>query len=87
MSPFRGILYDTYKDRRYAALFLLTLFGLILLPIILVAMTLYGVSQGWSALCRARENRRNRWRHAPLSRDELRVARSKLVKAQTLKRI
>ena len=75
-------LYDTYKDRRYGALFLVSLGGLVLSPILLPMMGLYVLGRGWSAFCLARSNRRNKWRHSPLSRDELRVARSKLLNNQ-----
>jgi hypothetical protein len=78
MSSFRSNLYDHFKDRRYAALFLIALFGLVLLPILLPVMGLYFLGRGWSAFCLAREDRRNKLRYSPLSRDELRVARSKL---------
>ena len=82
MSPFWNNLYDGFKDRRYAALFLFALGALVLSPVLLPAMALCGLSRGVSALRHARENRRNKWRHAPLSRDELRVARSKLMKGR-----
>ena len=78
MSPFWGNLYDTFKDRRYAALFLVALFGLALSPVLVPVLAIYGLSRAAGAWARSRENRRNRWRRAPLSRDELRVARSKL---------
>jgi len=78
MSPFWNNLYDSFKDRRYAGLFLFAIFAIALSPILLSAMALYGLSRGISALRHARANRRNRWRYTPLSRDELRVARSKL---------
>ncbi|MGD0252046.1 MAG: hypothetical protein ABSC01_05060 [Verrucomicrobiota bacterium] len=41
----------------------------------------------WRGMRRARAKRQNRSRYASLSRDELRVARSKLVKGQSLKKI
>jgi hypothetical protein len=79
MSSLRSNLYDTFKDRRYAALFLIALGALVLSPILLPAMGLYVLAQGWSALRLAQANRRNKLRYSPLSRDELRVARSKLL--------
>jgi len=78
MNPFWNNLYDSFKDRRYAALFFFALGALVLSPVLLPAMALYGLSRGMWALRRARGNRRNKWRRAPLSRDEVRVARSKL---------
>lgn len=87
MNPFWNSLYDSFKDRRYAALFLFALGVLVLSPVLLPVMVLYGLSRGWSVIRLARENRRNKWRYSPLSRDELLVARSKLVKGQSLKKI
>jgi hypothetical protein len=78
MNSFWGNLYDTFKDRRYAALFLVALGALVLLPILLPVMGLYVLERAWSAFCLARANRRNKLRYSPLSRDELRKARSKL---------
>jgi uncharacterized membrane protein len=82
MSSFRSNLYDTFKDRRYGVLFLVSLGALMLLPILLPFMGLYVLARGWSAFCVARANRRNKLRYSPLSRDELRVARSKLLNNQ-----
>jgi hypothetical protein len=82
MSSFRSNLYDHFKDRRYAALFLIALGSLVLLPILLPVMRLYVLARGWSVFCLARANRRNKLRYLPLSRDELRVARSKLLNNQ-----
>ena len=79
MNSFWGNLYDTFKDRRYGALFLISLGGLVLSPILLPFMGLYVLARGWSAFRLARANRRNKLRYSPLSRDELRVARSKLL--------
>jgi cbb3-type cytochrome oxidase subunit 3 len=78
MNPYWSNLYDHFKDRRYAALFLIALGGLVLSPILLPAMGLYFLGRGWSAFRLARENRRNQLRYSPLSRDELLAARSKL---------
>lgn len=86
MNSFSIILYDTFKDRRYGALFLISLAALVLSPILLPVMGLYVLKWGWSAICVARANRRNKLRYSPLSRDELRVARSKLLKGQSLKK-
>lgn len=79
MNSFWGNLYDTFKDRRYGVLFLVSLGALVLLPILLPVMGLYVLARGWSAFCLTRANRRNKLRYSPLSRDELRKARSKLV--------
>ena len=79
-------MYDSFKDRRYAALFLITLCALVLSPILLPVMGLYVLARGWSAFCMARANRRNKLRYLPLSRDELRVARSKLLKDRNPKK-
>jgi len=86
MSPFWNNLYDSFKDRRYAALFLFALGAFLLSPVLLLVMAVYGLSRGVSAIRRAGENRRNKWRYTPLSRDELRVARSKLVKVRSSKK-
>ena len=85
MNSFWGNLYDHFKDRRYAALFLIALGGLVLSPIWLPFMGLYVLGRGWSALRLAQANRRNKLRYSPLSRDELRVARSKLLNNQNRK--
>jgi hypothetical protein len=82
MNSFWGSLYDTYKDRRYGVLFLVSLGALVLLPILLPMMGLYVLAWGWSAFRLARANRRNKLRYSPLSRDELRKARSKLIRNQ-----
>ena len=71
-------LYDRFKDRRYGVLFLVSLVALVLSPILLPVMGLYFLGRGWSAFRLDQENRRNKLRHSSLSRDELRVARSKL---------
>jgi len=87
MNSFWSNLYDRYKDRRYAALFLATLVALVLSPILLPVMGLYGLARGWSAFRLARSNRRNKLRYSPLSRDELAKARSKLVKERNFKKL
>jgi hypothetical protein len=48
MNSFWGNLYDHFKDRRYAALFLIALVGLVLSPILLPMMGLYFLGRGWS---------------------------------------
>ena len=78
MNSFWSNLYDTFKDRRYGVLFMVSLVALVFSPILLPVMGLYLLGWGWSAFRLARANRRNRLRYLPLSRDELRVARSKL---------
>ena len=78
MNSFWGNLYDTFKDRRYGVLFLASLAALVLSPVLLPVMRLYVLARGWSVFCLARANRRNKLRYSPLSRDELRKARSKL---------
>jgi hypothetical protein len=82
MSSFRSNLYDHFKDRRYAALFLIALGGLVLSPILLPFIGLHVLARGWSAIRLAQANRRNKLRYSPLSRDELRVVRSKLLNNQ-----
>jgi hypothetical protein len=83
MNSFWGNLYDTFKDRRYGVLFLVSLGALVLSPILLPFMGLYVLARGWSAFRLAQANRRNKLRYSPLSRDELRVARSKLLNNQS----
>jgi hypothetical protein len=83
MNPPWGNLYDHFKDRRYAALFLITIVGLVLSPILLPMMGLYVLGRAWSAFRLAQANRWNKLRYSPLSRDELRVARSKLLNNQS----
>jgi hypothetical protein len=86
MNPFWNSVYDSFKDRRYAALFLFALGAFVLSPILLPVMGLYFLGRGWLAFRVARANRRNKLRYSPLSRDELRVARSKLLKDRNPKR-
>jgi hypothetical protein len=87
VNPLWNNLYDSFKDRRYAALFFIALGALALSPILLPVMGVYGLAWGVSAFRLARANRRNKLRYSPLSRDELRVARSKLMKGQSLKKL
>ena len=79
MNSFWGNLYDTFKDRRYGVLFLASLAALVLSPVLLPFMGLYVLARGWAAFRLGRANRRNQLRYSPLSRDELRIARSKLL--------
>ena len=85
MNSFWGNLYDNFKDRRYGVLFLASLVALVLSPVLLPFMGLYVLARGWAALRLARANWRNQLRYSPLSRDELRVARSKLLNSQNRK--
>jgi hypothetical protein len=85
MKPFWSNMYDAYKDRRYAALFLIAAGTLVLSPVLLPLMGMYACSWGWSAFRVARANRRNKLRYPPLSCDELRVARSKLMKDRNVR--
>ena len=75
MNSFWGNLYDTFKDRRYGVLFLVSLVALVLSPILLPVMGLYFLGRGWSVFCPARGG--GGVQNSPLSRDELRAARSK----------
>ena len=86
MNSFWSSLYDKCKDRHYGILFLIAFGAFVLSPILLPVMGLYFLAWGWSAFRLARANRRNKLRYSPLSRDELRVARSKLLKDRNLKR-
>lgn len=85
MNPYWNTLYDGFKDRRYAALFLIALGALAVSPVLLPVMGMYVLGRGWSAFRLARANRRNKLRYSLLSRDELRVARSKLLNNQSRK--
>jgi hypothetical protein len=106
MNSFWGNLYDRYKDRRYAAIFLATFlgfFGLAILGGILYlqartfAPPLVDVLPGigalvvalaalvWRIMRRARAHR-NPSGFSPLSRDEWRKARSKLLKERNVKK-
>lgn len=98
--------YDTFKDRRYGALFLgtfLALMGLLALggmmaaiigrfdlPVyflpILPGVGLLAAAWIWRRIRQERAQQRERLRRGPLSRDELRVARSKLMKGQNRKK-
>ena len=107
MNSNRNNLYDTFKDRRYGALFFgtfLVLMGLLALGLMMVAIIgrrdlpadllqvlpgvgLLVVALVWRRVRQERaRQRRERLQHGPLSRDELRVARSKLMKDQTQKK-
>jgi uncharacterized protein (DUF58 family) len=87
-------LYDSFKDRRYGGLFvfsILAFIGLLVLgaaiglfnqqiffPYLLPGIGLLAAAWIWRGLRRARVERKKRLQHSPLSRDELRAARSKL---------
>ena len=101
MNPFWNM-YDSFKDRRYAVLFLTSLvvfLGLLILGTVICRLNLQesfpyalpGVgllAAAWILGCirHARAERQNQLRSSPLSRDEMRVARSKLLKDGNLKR-
>ena len=86
--------YDTFKDRRYGAIFWSTLLTIvaafvlgaviglynlqIYFPYMLPGIGLMVLACGILAFRRAQARRRERLRRGPLSRDEMRVARSKL---------
>ena len=53
----------------------------------LLALGMWLAACGWMAIRQARARRRERLRRSPLSCDELRVARSKLMKDRNAKRI
>jgi uncharacterized membrane protein YeaQ/YmgE (transglycosylase-associated protein family) len=94
MNSFWTNLYDSFKDRRYGGLFLSTILaviGLLVLgaatgvfnhriyfPYMLPGVGLLVVSWIWRLVRQSRSDRRNKLRNGLLSRDELRVARSKL---------
>ena len=96
MIPFWRYLYDHFKDRRYGALFLLTFFlggGAMLVAAQLwrswrpeysryvwPGLSIFGLALVLSAIRSFRSNRRNCWQRRPLSSDEMRVARSKLLR-------
>jgi len=103
MNSIWSNLYDKFKDRRYGALFfvsLLSVFGLLLLAVILGqiigpanleayflrALPVAGILMVvliWRAIRRARAQRGKRFKREELSRDEIRKARSKLVKSSS----
>jgi len=106
MNSIWGNLYDRYKDRRYAAIFLatfLTFFGLVIpgaalylqagapIPPLVDVLPVMGIfvlalaALVWRIIRRARAQR-NPSRFSPLSRDEWRKARSKLLKEQSGKK-
>jgi hypothetical protein len=102
MNSFWSNLYDSFKDRLYGGLFLSTILAFIAslvlgavigffnlqiyFPYMLLGIGLLVAIQIWRCLRRARAERKKRLQHSPLSRDELRVARSKLLKGQSLKK-
>jgi hypothetical protein len=101
MNSSWGNLYDWCKDRRYAALFLAALggfFGLIILGAILYLLNVHFVdvlpgiglfiaALVWKVIRRVRAQHRNPSTFSPLSRDDWRKARSKLVKDQNFKKL
>ena len=103
MNPVWDNLYDSFKDRRYGALFLTSLvvfFGLLILGAVVYALDvqkyfpyalpwigLLIAALIWRGVGRARAERQNRLGLSILSRDELRVARSKLLKDRPKKKL
>jgi hypothetical protein len=105
MNSFWSQLYDRSKDRRYAVLFLVTLFIFFGLVVPGVVFCLHaGVFDShpgyllpgigglflaliWKAFRWLRAQRRVSSTFSPLSRDEWRKARSKLVKDRTYKKL
>jgi hypothetical protein len=103
MNPLWNNLYDSFKDRRYGALFLsafVVLLGLLILGIAICAILrelnlaeyfpkalpgiiILGLAWGFLKFRQARIRSRERPLRGSLSRDELRVARSKLMKDQS----
>ena len=78
-NPTWSNLWDYFKDRRHASLFLMTLLAFPVVVILAPAMVFAAVRfpfQAWSA----RRRRGKRDKFPPLSSDELRVARSKLLR-------
>lgn len=106
MNSFWGNLYDHFKDRRYGALFLVSLvafLGVLVLGAVieeifrafdlqeyflqaLPGVGILAAAWVWRGVRQERARRREQLRHSPLSRDELRVARSKLLKDRNLKK-
>ena len=96
-------LYDQFKDRRYAALFLMALLASIALAVpaakiyeawrseyllyLWPGIGLLAAGFGWSVFRRARARRRNRWNYRPLSCDEVCVARSKLLRDRNVRNL
>jgi hypothetical protein len=97
MDFFWTNVFEYFKDRRMAGVFfgtLLALVGLIIAGVIVyqilgdkvvyllpVAAAFFLISAA-RAILRARARRRNRYKSSPLSRDELKKARSKLMRAR-----
>jgi hypothetical protein len=95
MNSYWSNLYDSYKNRSYGGLFLSTVLAIIALlvlgavnglfdhqmyfPYMLPGIGLLAAAWIWRGLRRARAERKKRLQHSPLARDELRVARSKLL--------
>jgi uncharacterized membrane protein YfcA len=89
-------LYDSYKDRSYGGLFWSTILAIIAslvlgaaiglfnqqiyFPYLLPGIGLLAAAWIWRGLHRTRAEQKKRLQHSPLSRDELRKARSKLIR-------
>lgn len=93
MDHFWGNVFDYFKERHIAGMFLRALFVLGLLAIgfaafypgsmyALPAMGLYLLWRLARAIQQARARWRNRYRSSPLSRDEIQKARSKLMRVK-----
>jgi hypothetical protein len=96
MNSYWSNLYDSFKDRSYGGLFLSTLMAIvaslvlgaviglfnlqIYFPYMLLGIGLLAAAWIWRVFRWARARSREKLRYGPLSRDELRVARSKLGK-------
>ena len=102
MNSIWNNLYDRFKDRRYGTLFfgaLMTVIVSVLItfsfhinlaahvPEILAAIGLVFIAFIWRGYRNARAWRRERLHYPSLSRDELRKARSKLVKDRNFKKL
>lgn len=96
MDFFWGNVFDYFKERRLGAVFLASLamvIGLLLLgtvfgnfpwawPMFFTGLGIMLLVLIWRAIRQARAGRSNRYKSSPLSRDELRKARSKLMRAK-----
>ena len=95
-------LYDHFKDQCYGGIFILSMLLCTGLSLIvwkalesarsgtlvywLPGVALFGGAYGWSIVRRVRRNRREPWKDQPLSGDELRKARSRLMTCRTLRK-
>lgn len=93
MDHFWGNVFDYFKERRIAGMFLRALFavgvlvavGVAFYPLLTYALPVLGIYVLWRlvrAILQARARWRNRYRSSPLSGDEIRKARSKLLRAK-----